>query len=324
MLPGSLLHFTWIPGLAVCLLLTGCAMHACMHTCRRPTFLPAMKLQPLRPEAVLADPRKQVLAGYLAALADLAHPKQALRILEDASRLQVGGRVEGQGGCRLFWCWRHSKPHECQTPTPRPTILPANLAPACWHAADLLVQAFQQGISAALLQQPGADVLVLGAGGGLLSLLAAQAGAGCVTAVERSRMLYRMAKQCLESNAGQHGEVVGRVRLVDRRLQAVGVAGEPLPPDAQLALAQQQSLGQQGAGATVAAGQPSNSSSAADLEGDAAALLPRRASVLVTDLLDHSVLGMGLLPTLDDAAERLLAPGAVVVPQRVQVLLTLA
>ena len=67
--------------------------------CRRPTFLPAMKLQPLRPEGVLADPRKQVLAGYLAALADLAHPKQALRILEDAPRLQVGGqavaRVDG-------------------------------------------------------------------------------------------------------------------------------------------------------------------------------------------------------------------------------------
>ena len=38
-------------------------------------------------------------------------------------------------------------------------------------------------------------MLVLGAGGGMLSLLAAQAGAGRVTAVERSRMLYRMARQ---------------------------------------------------------------------------------------------------------------------------------
>jgi hypothetical protein len=187
------------------------------------------------------------------------------------------------------------------------------------------VQAFQQGISAALLQKPRADVLVLGAGGGLLSLLAAQAGAGSVMAVERSRMLYRMAKQCLESNAEQQGEVVGRVRLVDRRLQAVGVAGEPLPPDAQLVLEQRQ-LAQQAAAAPVAAGPSSNSSSAEDLDedGDAAALLPRRASVLVTDLLDHSVLGMGLLPALDYAAERLLAPGALVVPHRVQVWLPLA
>ena len=185
------------------------------------------------------------------------------------------------------------------------------------------MQAFQQGISAALLQKPRADVLVLGAGGGLLSLLAAQAGAGSVMAVERSRMLYRMAKQCLESNVKQQGEVVGRVRLVDRRLQAVGVAGEPLPPDAQLAL-EQRRLAQQAAAAQVAAGQSSNSSSAADLDEDAAALLPRRASVLVTDLLDHSVLGMGLLPALDYAAERLLAPGALVVPHRVQVWLTLA
>ena len=124
-----------------------------------------MKLQPLRPESVLADPRRQVLAGYLAALADLAHPKQALRILEDVPRLQVGERAEEQGG---FWlvlaCRSQSHSGSRQNPTPAPTFLPANLATACWHAADLLVQAFQQGISAALLQQPGADVLVLGAG----------------------------------------------------------------------------------------------------------------------------------------------------------------
>ena len=48
-----------------------------------------MRLKPLRPEAVFADPRHRLLAGYLAALADLAHPKQALRVLEDTPRLQV-------------------------------------------------------------------------------------------------------------------------------------------------------------------------------------------------------------------------------------------
>ena len=92
----------------------GCLPAAALAApCRRPTFLPAMKLKPLRPEAVLADPRKQVLAGYLAALADLAHPKQALRILGDTPRLQVGGRMGGQGAGQ---CWRRCNACECPSP----------------------------------------------------------------------------------------------------------------------------------------------------------------------------------------------------------------
>lgn len=171
------------------------------------------------------------------------------------------------------------------------------------------VQVFQRGIQAAAQQRPGADALVLGAGGGLLALLAAQAGCGSVTAVERSRMLFRMAKQCLEANAGgEHAEVAARVRLVDRRLQSVGVEGEAAPPDVLMAAQQQARLAATGAVPQELLGGV-----------DDGVLLPRRASLLVTDLLDHSVLGMGLLPALDYAAERLLAPGALVVPQRVQV-----
>lgn len=67
-------------------------------------------------------------------------------------------------------------------------------------------------------------MLALGAGGGLLALLAAGAGAGRVTAVERSRSLYRMTRQALEANAAR-GEVARAVQLVDRKLQAVGVQG---------------------------------------------------------------------------------------------------
>ena len=203
------------------------------------------------------------------------------------------------------------------------------------------LQAFRQGIAAAMQQQlSGADALVLGAGGGLLSLLAAQAGAGSVIAVERSRMLYRMAKQCLEANAaGQHAELAARVQLLDRPLQAVGFAGEgePLPPDALLAAEQQQQQQrhhqeqqQQQGGSTAQTvqerqdngkGLSAGGADAAPTRSalEAAVLLPRRPSVLVTDLLDHSVLGMGLLPAVDYAAERLLAPGALVVPQRIQV-----
>ena len=137
-------------------------------------------------------------------------------------------------------------------------------APA--HHAPPHVQAFQRGIQAAQ-QRPGADALVLGAGGGLLSLLAAQAGCGSVTAVERSRMLFRMAKQCLEANAGgEHAEVAARVRLVDRRLQSVGVEGEAAPPDVLMATQQQARLAATGAVPQELLGGV-----------DAGVLLPRRA-----------------------------------------------
>ena len=270
--------------------------------CRRPTFLPALRLKALNAGQVLGgrDPRKRVLAGYLAALADLAAPKQALRILQDAPRLKVseatggGGRWSG-GALVAMRSGLHTLRDTC----------------CC-------LQAYQFGIAAALRQLgPEAHALVLGAGGGMLSLLAAEAGAAHVTAVERSRMLYRMAKQGVEANAVQHAAVVSRVQLLDRRLQAVGVTGEALPPDAALVLDQRRGTASTGDAAktsSAAAGEAGEAGEAA-----AATTMPRRAGLLVTDLLDHGVLGLGLLPALDYAADRLLAPGALVVPSRVQV-----
>ena len=158
-------------------------------------------------------------------------------------------------------------------------------------------------------------MLVLGAGTGLLGLLAAQAGAGRVTCVERSGMLYRMAKQTLEANAGRLP--AGVVHLLPRPLEVAGVLGEaPARPAGGAGEGEQgegQEPGDQQAGS--AARQASDGGPPAD---DAACQLPQRAEVLVTDLLDHSVLGMRLLPSIDYAAARLLAPGARIVPQAVQ------
>lgn len=56
---------------------------------RRPTWLPSMRLKPLDREAVLNEPRRAMLASYVTALADLAAPKQAVRVLEDEARLLV-------------------------------------------------------------------------------------------------------------------------------------------------------------------------------------------------------------------------------------------
>lgn len=64
---------------------------------------------------------------------------------------------------------------------------------------------------------------MLGSGSGVLALAAAAAGAGRVTAVERGRMLYRMARAVLEDNGAAPG--ADRIHLIDRRLTAIGIAG---------------------------------------------------------------------------------------------------
>lgn len=81
---------------------------------------------------------------------------------------------------------------------------------------------------ASVRRVPGAHVLVLGGGGGLAALLAARAGAGHVTAVERGRMLFRMAAQALAANAAAPG--TPRITLLDRPLRSVGVAGAAPAP----------------------------------------------------------------------------------------------
>ena len=76
-------------------------------------------------------------------------------------------------------------------------------APAAWHA--------------------GAHVLVLGQGTGILALLAAQAGTGRVSCVERSRMLYRMAQQAVAANA--RAPNAGSITVLPLPLASIRVAG---------------------------------------------------------------------------------------------------
>ena len=75
----------------------------------------------------------------------------------------------------------------------------------------------------------GAHVLVLGQGTGVLALLAARAGAARVSGVERSRMLFRMARQALAANVGAAN--AGRIRLLDCPLRCIGVAGAQQLPE---------------------------------------------------------------------------------------------
>lgn len=69
----------------------------------------------------------------------------------------------------------------------------------------------------------GGHVLALGSGTNILGLMAAQLGARRITCIEQGPMLFRMAKQTLQSNA--HVTGAKHIVLVDRHLQACGIVG---------------------------------------------------------------------------------------------------
>ncbi|CAL8464828.1 g4363 [Coccomyxa elongata] len=126
-------------------------------------------------------------------------------------------------------------------------------------------------------------------------------------------------KHVLAANVDSPG--AARVHLIDRPLRCIGVQGEDLPPDVQRSLdeaAKHQASPEEGDESTRTSSSSKSAVAAAEIS-DAAALLPERADVLVTDLLDHRVLGMGLLSAVDYASSRLLKRGARVVPTHIRV-----
>jgi predicted RNA methylase len=177
---------------------------------------------------------------------------------------------------------------------------------------------YRQALQACLNDHPNAHVLALSSGGGALPILAAQAGAGRVSAIERGRMLYRMAKQVLSANADN----LPKDCIVD------------LLPRGLHNCTTNTANGESG-NVALASASPSASASAIisgdldpgkqrevreDQKDDQLATKERlhsRANVLVTDLFDHAVLKMGILPAIDYAAEHLLVEGAIVLPSKV-------
>lgn len=143
------------------------------------------------------------------------------------------------------------------------------------------------------------NALVISAGGGILGLLAAQAGAQSVTQVERSRMLYRMAKQIKESN--KDIDYTNNVDLVSGILESVKVGD----PDVSTCV-------------DPSPGSVKESPLQAEIKDYY--YMKHHAEVLAIDLLDHTALGMGLLSAVDYAAKHLLTPGAEVLPGNVKVM----
>eukprot|EP00854_Cymbomonas_tetramitiformis_P027859 gene27859-34418_t len=55
----------------------------------RPTFLPGMRLRPIDKEVFESDPKRKMIVGYAAALAELDEPKRALGTLVDTARVNA-------------------------------------------------------------------------------------------------------------------------------------------------------------------------------------------------------------------------------------------
>lgn len=135
----------------------------------------------------------------------------------------------------------------------------------------------------------GLHAVVISAGGGVLGLMTARAGFSHVTNIERSRMLYRMTKQILESNT--HESYASHVHLITGVLETVKT---------------KEGTVEEGEDAGKKTGEINH--------------IPRKADALIIDLLSHNALGMGLLHAVDYAAEHLLAPEATIFPGKVKVM----
>ena len=196
---------------------------------RRPTFFPGSRLHRLDKAAALQDPTTRMLCGLANTLADLAHPKAALPLLADLPRLSA---YEAAIQDVLL-----ERPGDTTQFAFNPSTIPFGLFSVKHpilkrpRLTNNMQKALKGGRGIGSQQQlhacTGAHVLVLGQGSGILALLAARAGAERVSSVERSRMLYRMAKQVLAGNTGAaHAD---RIALLDCPLSCIGVAGAQQP-----------------------------------------------------------------------------------------------
>jgi len=144
-----------------------------------------------------------------------------------------------------------------------------------WHFSIVRDALRNAAYEAALARaiRPGMKVLEIGAGTGILSMMAARAGAGEVVACEMNPKVAAAAQDIVARNG-----FADRVRIVAKK-------STDLDP-------------------------------VADLGGP--------ADLLVSEIVDNGLLGEGVLPAVEDAAQRLLRPGAAIIPARGNLRIALA
>lgn len=139
---------------------------------------------------------------------------------------------------------------------------------------------YDRAISALVSAHPGCRVVDIGAGTGLLSMIAARAGAAHVDAVEMFTPLAQLASRVIASN----------------RLQSV-VSVHPFRSSQLLVHVPQH----------------------APPELDPRLVLPQRADILVTEIFDSALLGEACLSAIAHARANLLKPNAKIVPSKAAV-----
>lgn len=176
------------------------------------------------------------------------------------------------------------------------------------------IQGYTAALTKLLAARPGAHVLAIGNGGATLALACASAASfaaydtstppAMTSVVERSRILYRMAKQVLRANKSHRLEVApgtsvplgNFVTLVDRPLHRVRSSDDDPVPD-------------------------NDDDDGNDPDDDGYSTLAHGpADVLVTDAFDALVLGARVVPMVRDAAKRKLCRlGCRIIPAKVRV-----
>ena len=144
-----------------------------------------------------------------------------------------------------------------------------------WHwpmLEDLdRAQAYQVAISAAV--GPGMQVLEIGAGTGLLAMMAAKAGAEHVYTVEANPLMADVARACVARNG-----LSDQITVINGHSSQLEIGVH----------------------------------------------LPRRADTLIHEIFSSSVVTEGLVPSLVHAKAELLAPGATLLPEAVDIMTALS
>lgn len=184
-------------------------------------------------------------------------------------------QAEGQADRAVDLCLRAraAAPGSEELATLVASILSADVP--SWHFRIVRDEMRNNAYAAALQRavRPGCRVLEIGAGSGLLAMMAARAGAARVVTCEVNPTIARLARDVVAANG-----LVDRVRVVNAH------------------------------------------SSALDVERD----LGGRADVLVSEIISNDGLGEGVIPSVEDAWQRLLAPDARVIPMRLHIRVALA
>ena len=138
---------------------------------------------------------------------------------------------------------------------------------AAWHFPMIADQernnAYQRSIEQAVARHPQAEVLDIGAGTGLLAMMAKRAGAVRVSACEMVPHIADMAEDVLRKNGYDH-----QIQLISKWSKDLEIPGD----------------------------------------------LPRKANILVSETVDHSMLGESFLATFKHARQHLLIENPTVIP----------